>query len=85
MFILFLIGENNSVIWNVKKENVIKELSFQLAIDVLELYQLLNQNKQYVIPKQLLRSGTSIGANVYESQYAESLADFIHKMHITLR
>ena len=45
----------------------------------------LNQRKKFIVAKQLLRSGTSIGANVFESQHAESRADFIHKMKIAIK
>jgi four helix bundle protein len=45
----------------------------------------LNQKRQFVFSNQLLKSGTSIGANVYEAQYAESRLDFVHKMKIALK
>lgn len=64
-------------------KNVIKEKSFQFAIRILKLCKYLqSEKKEYVISKQVLRSGTSIGANVRESQNAESRADFIHKLAI---
>ncbi len=56
--------------------------SFQFALDVIQLYKILIQNKEFVISKQLLRSGTSIGANVNEASAAESRNDFKHKMSI---
>jgi len=46
---------------------------------------LLEENKKFVIAKQLLRSGTSIGASIFEAQHAESKADFIHKMKIAIK
>lgn len=65
------------------KQNPIKEKSFAFAVRMVKLSQYLNEEKrEFVIAKQLLRSGTSIGANVRESQNAESPADFIHKLHI---
>ncbi|MBT4155745.1 MAG: four helix bundle protein, partial [Candidatus Marinimicrobia bacterium] len=61
------------------KKNIIKEKSFDFAGRILRLYQYLSSNKkEYVLSKQLLRSGTSVGAMVRESEYSESKADFIH-------
>jgi four helix bundle protein len=67
----------------VMKEFVIKEKSFSFAIKVIRLYPVLrNSRKEFVLSKQLLRSGTSVGAMVREAQYAESKADFEHKLAI---
>ena len=67
----------------MKKENVIHEKSFKFAIRTINLYKILcNERKEFILSKQLLRSGTSIGANVRESLNAESNADFIHKLAI---
>jgi four helix bundle protein len=64
-------------------ENVIKEKSFRFAVRVVMLYKYLkSEKKEYILSKQLMRSGTSIGTNVRESQNAESKADFIHKLTI---
>ena len=64
-------------------ESIIKNKSFQFAIQVVNLYKLLNSDrKEFVMSKQMLRSGTSVGANVRESQNAQSTADFIHKLSI---
>jgi four helix bundle protein len=64
-------------------ENIIKSKSFSFALRVVKLYQFLNQEKkEYVLSKQLLRCGTSIGAMVRESEQAESRLDFIHKLAI---
>jgi four helix bundle protein len=60
------------------KENVIVEKSFQFAIKIVLYCELLEDKKKFVVSRQLLRSGTSIGANVREAQNAESKADFIH-------
>ena len=63
---------------------LIKSKAF--AIRVIRLYQYLSENKkEYVISKQLLRSGTSIGANAHEAQYGQSKADFVSKMSIALK
>ena len=67
----------------MKKENVIKNKSFRFAVRVINLHKVLvNERKEFVVCKQLLRSGTSIGANVREAMNAESNADFIHKLAI---
>ena len=65
------------------KENIIKTKSFDFAVAIVSIYkQLTEERKEFVISKQLLRSGTSIGAMVRESEHAESKADFIHKLSI---
>ena len=64
------------------KENVIQEKSFQFALEIIELYKILQKNKEFVLSKQLLRSGTSIGANVAEAGAAQTKKDFIAKMAI---
>lgn len=66
-----------------EKDNLIVGKSYQFALMVIELYKFLTDNKrEYVLSKQLLRSGTSIGANVNEAQAAISKKDFIAKMSI---
>jgi len=65
------------------KENIIKDKSFKLAIRIVELCRFLKEEKaEYVLSKQLLRSGTSVGALIREAEHAESNQDFIHKMAI---
>ena len=64
------------------KENLIQEKSFKFALSVIELYKILAAKKEYVLSKQFLRSGTSIGANVEEAIAAQSKKDFLHKMSI---
>ncbi|MDK2952850.1 MAG: hypothetical protein PWQ27_233 [Kosmotoga sp.] len=67
-------------------ESVVKTKSFEFAIRVVELYKYLTtEKKEFVMSKQLLRSGTSIGANVREAMNGESTADFIHKLAIALK
>lgn len=64
-------------------ENVVLNKSFEFALQIIKVNQFLRDTKQeYVLSKQLLRSGTSIGANSEEAQEAESKADFIHKFSI---
>ena len=68
------------------KQNIIKKKSFDFAIDVVNLYKELAYNKkEYVMSRQLLKSGTSIGANVREAEFAQSKPDFISKMSISLK
>ena len=70
----------------MKEDNVIREKSTRFAIRIVEMYRYLSETKQeYVMSKQLLRSGTSIGANVREGIYAQSKSDFISKMNIALK
>lgn len=65
------------------KENIIKIKSFAFAVGVVKLYQFLcEQKKEFVLSKQLLRSGTSVGAMVREAEHAETKNDFKHKMAI---
>ncbi|AJD29724.1 hypothetical protein IYC_09419 [Clostridium sporogenes PA 3679] len=66
--------------------NIIVDKSFKFAVNIVELYKIMiNVKKEYVLSKQLLRSGTSIGANVKEGIKTISKADFRNKMSIALR
>ena len=68
----------------MSKENLLKEKCMYFAVRIYKLYKYLTEEKkEFVISKQLLRSGTSIGANRAESEYAESIDDFIHKLSIS--
>jgi four helix bundle protein len=65
------------------KQSIVRGKSFEFAIRVVKMYQFLyDEKKEFVMSKQVLRSGTSIGANVREALNAESTADFIHKLAI---
>jgi len=64
------------------KENIILDKSFNFAVRIVNVYKYLVTKKEYVLSKQLLRSGTSIGANINEAQAGQSKADFIAKMSI---
>lgn len=67
-------------------ENVVKAKSYSFAIRIVKAYKFLSsEQKEFVLSKQMLRSGTAIGALVRESEHAESKADFIHKMSIALK
>jgi four helix bundle protein len=69
----------------IEKENIIVNLTFQFALDIIKYCDELQENKKFVIANQLLKSGTSIGANIREAQNAESKADFIHKFKIAAK
>lgn len=64
-------------------EDVIKTKSFSFAIRIVNLYKTLVSRNEYVMSKQILRSGTSIGANIREAKNAESKPDFIHKLGVS--
>lgn len=65
------------------KRNVLKDKSFAFALDCINLYKwLVNHKQEFVMSKQLLRSSTSVGANIREAQNAESKMDFVHKLAI---
>ena len=67
-------------------DNIIENRSFEYAVRIIRLYQYLtNEKKEYVLSKQILRCGTSIGANVAEAQKGQSRADFNAKMNIALK
>jgi len=67
------------------KENVVVEKSFQFALDIIFVCKKLKSEKEFEIAKQLLRSGTSVGANIEEAQGAQSRKDFIHKLSISYK
>ena len=69
----------------MEKKNIIKDKSFVFAVEIVYLYKILIEKKEFVLSKQLLRSGTSIGANIREAEHAQSKADFIHKLSISLK
>ncbi|WP_075341490.1 four helix bundle protein [Tenacibaculum agarivorans] len=66
-------------------KNVVVEKSIEVALLIIEFCEILEKNKKFVIARQLLKSGTSIGANVHEAQNAESKSDFIHKIKIATK
>lgn len=67
------------------RKNIVLEKSIDFALMVIEFCELLEFKRKFIIANQLLKSGTSIGANVHEAQNAESMTDFIHKMKIALK
>lgn len=67
-------------------ESILRDKSYLFALRVVRLYKHLNeQHKEYILSKQILRSGTSIGALVREAQYAQSTKDFINKLSVALK
>lgn len=69
----------------MKKQNVVKDKSYVFATKIVLFCKMLRERKEIVLSNQLLKSGTSIGANVFESERAESKRDFIHKLQIALK
>jgi len=68
-----------------KKENVVVSKSIDFALRIISFCEILEKERKFVVANQLLKSGTSIGANIHEAQNAESRADFIHKVKIALK
>lgn len=66
-------------------ENIILNKSIDFSLDIISYCEILEEKRKYVIANQLLKSGTSIGANIHEAQNAESKVDFIHKMKIAAK
>ena len=70
----------------MKDNNIIEEKSFEFAVRTVNLYKYLTSERQeHIMSKQLLRSGTSVGANISEAQQAQSPMDFLSKMSIALK
>ena len=67
------------------KQNVILEKTIDFSLKIITYCDLLESNKKYIVARQLLKSGTSIGANIHEAQNAESKNDFIHKFKTCIK
>tara|TARA_Y100000031_G_C8198037_1_gene374738 strand:+ start:88 stop:453 length:366 start_codon:yes stop_codon:yes gene_type:complete len=68
------------------RDNLLARKSYDFSISVINIYKdIINVNKEYVLSKQLLRSGTAIGALIHESEFAQSKPDFISKLSISLK
>ena len=67
------------------KENKLAELSMEFSVDIIDLVKQLKLNHESIISNQIGRSGTSIGANIHEAQYAQCKKDFISKLEIALK
>ena len=71
---------------SIKKENIVMTKSYAFALRIIKLYKfLIAEHKEYVLSKQILKSGTAIGALVKEAEHAQSKADFLNKMNISLK
>lgn len=71
---------------NEGKENIIVKKSYSFALTIVKVYKyLINDRKEFVLSKQMLRSGTSIGANIHEAIASESKKDFVHKLGIAVK
>ncbi len=70
----------------MKKDNIVVEKSYQFATDIIELYKVLKfEDKEFILSSQLLRSGTSVGANIEEAMGAQSKKDFLAKISISYK
>ncbi len=69
----------------MERENVVLVKTINFSLDIIKYVELLEEKRKFVIANQLLKAGTSIGANVHEAQNAESKADFIHKFKIAAK
>jgi four helix bundle protein len=68
------------------KENILKDKSYGFALRIIKAYKFLSQEqREFVLSKQMLRSGTSVGALIREAEHAQSKADFINKLNIGLK
>jgi len=70
---------------NNEKRGILLDKSYAFAVSIAKLVKFLRENNEYVLNRQLLRSGTSIGALIREAEYAQSLSDFISKLSIALK
>ena len=71
---------------NESKDNIIVKKSYSFALEIITIYKyLVSEKKEFVLSKQLLRSGTSVGANIHEAIASESKKDFIHKLGISVK
>jgi four helix bundle protein len=66
-------------------KSILKDRSYFFAIEIVKVCRLLQEQREYVVSRQLLRSGTAIGALIREAEFAESRADFAHKMKVALK
>ncbi len=69
----------------MERKNEVLDLSFEFALDIIRYSEELDRDKKYVIAQQVLKSGTSIGANIREAQNSESRQDFVHKLKIAAK
>ena len=68
------------------KNNILQDKSYSFAIEIVKVSQkLISEKREFILSKQILRSGTTIGALIREAEFAQSKLDFIHKMSIALK
>lgn len=78
--------ENGEMKMSEMKENIVMNKSYAFALRIIKLYKyLITEKKEFVLSKQVLRSGTAVGALIKEAEHAQSKADFINKMNIALK
>jgi len=69
-----------------KNNSILKDKSYNFSVRVVKLCKFLQEEKrEYILSKQIIRSGTSVGASIFEAEYAQSNLDFIHKFSISLK
>ena len=83
--IFFLLCYNYPNGDDLMRENKLAELSMEFSVEIINLVKLLKSNHESIVSNQIGRSGTSIGANIYEAQYAQGKKDFISKLEIALK
>ena len=69
----------------MEHKTILQEKSYSFALRIIKLFQYLKENNEYVLSKQVLRSGTAVGALIREAEFAQSRADFINKLSISLK
>lgn len=70
----------------MKSENIIRDKSYAFALRIIKAYKFLNaEQREFILSKQMLRNGTTIGAMVREAEFGESKPDFVHKLRIALK
>ena len=85
-FVCVSTNEKCLVVWSMPKENPLKDKSYRFAIRIVRLAQhLQKEHKEFVLSRQILKSGTAIGALIREAEFAQSKPDFISKMNISLK
>ena len=68
------------------KENIVKDKSYAFALKIIQIFKVLNkEQKEFILSKQLIRSGTAIGELIMESEHAQLKADFVNKLNIALK
>lgn len=78
--------ENGEMKMSEMKENIVMNKAYAFALRIIKLYKyLITEKKEFVLSKQVLRSGTAVGALIKEAEHAQSKADFINKMNIALK